>query len=233
MKNWGIVCALCCASLASAGCATSQGATGSISPIAAQADDFKVTVAQGALAGALVGGLTGALTGKGDAKRIVEGALIGGAVGAAGGYVVAGQKQSYARKEDALNAIASDCEARNQKLTTILSTTDQVIVRRRTELASLQKSQATTQEKLNAKKALLSELEADKLALDQAIASARDHGHQIDSNIVELKKQFPDDKPSAADQIASTYHRNAGSLQERQKEIYRMIDDSSKIRVES
>ena len=233
MKFQSIFCLCVGAAFAAAGCATNQGATGSISPISAQANDFKVTVAQGALAGALVGGLTGALTGRGDSKRIIEGALIGGAVGAAGGYMVAGQKQTYARKEDALNAVAADCEQRNQKLTSILATTDQVIVRRRAELTRLQGATTGAQEKLNAKKVLLSELDADKVALDNAIASARDHGQQIDANIVELKKQFPDDRQTAADTVASTYHRNSHSLQEKQREINRMIDDSSKIKVES
>lgn len=211
-------------------CASNQMATGSVSsPIAAQAEDFKVTVAQGAIAGAVLGGVVGALTGNGDSNRIWQGALIGGAAGAAGGYAIAGQKQAYASKEDALNAVAADCETRNQKLTSLLTTTDRVIAQRKTELTMLKAASLDTQAKLNGQNALLAKLEADKVALAQAITSAQQHGQEIDSNIAELKKQFPDDRPSTADQVAGKYHRNAATLAGKQNELFQIIGESSKI----
>lgn len=230
MKQRTIAGAVLSMSLLLGACASNQMSTGSVSsPIAAQAEDFKVTVAQGAIAGAVLGGVVGALTGNGDSKQILQGALIGGAAGAAGGYVIAGQKQAYASKEDALNAVAADCETRNQKLTSILATTDQVIAQRKAELASLKTASLDTQAKLNGQNALLAKLEADKAALAQAITSAQAHGQEIDTNIAELKKQFPDDRPSSADQVAGKYHRNAAALTGRQNEIFQMIGESSKI----
>lgn len=221
-------------SLAAGGCANSgQTTTGSISPIKAQADDFKLTIAEGAAVGALLGGITGALTGKGDSKRILEGALIGGAAGAVGGYMIAGQKQAYASQEDALNAVVSDSQQRNVKLAGILSTTDQVIARRRAELERLKASTASAQEKVNAQKALLNDLEGDRSALDSAITSARDHGQQIDANVTELKRQFPDERSGPLDQVAGSYRRNALALEQKPTEVFRMIDETSKIKVTS
>jgi gas vesicle protein len=233
MRGNGICMAVLMASVAVSGCATTQGmSTGSISPIKAQADDFKVTVAQGAAVGALVGGLAGALTGNGDSKRILQGALIGGAAGAVGGYLIAGQKQSYASREDALDAVADDSRQRNQKLTGILSTTNQVIAQRRSELDRLKASTATAQEKQSAQKVLLSNLEGDKAALDQAIESARSHGQQIDANVSELKRQFPDDRSAGSlDAVAGEFQRNENSLEQKPAEIFQMINETSQIRV--
>lgn len=215
------------------GCAGNQATTGSISPIRAPTDDFKTTVAQGVVAGAIVGGLAGALTGGGDSKRILEGALIGGGVGLVGGYLIAGQKQAYANKEDALNAVLADTQQRNDKLTRILATTDQVIVRRRADLANLQASTGAAQQKVAAQKQLLADLEEDKAALNHAIELARDNGKQIDQNVAELKKQFPDEKTRPIDGVAGTYRHSAQSLEQKPSELFRMIDETSKIRAET
>ena len=233
MRGNGICTSVLMISFFVSGCASTQGmTTGSVSPIKAQADDFKVTVAEGAVVGALVGGLAGALTGKGDTKRILEGALIGGAAGAVGGYVIAGQKQSYANQEDALDAVAEDNRQRNQKLTGILSTTNQVIAQRRAELDRLKASTGTAQDKITAQKMLLSNLEGDKAALDQAIESARSHGQQIDANVTELKRQFPDDRSTGSlDAVAGEFRRNENSLEQKPGEIFQMINETSQIRV--
>lgn len=216
------------------GCAGNQATTtGSISPIRAQTDDFKTTVAQGVVAGAIVGGLAGALTGGGDSKRILEGALIGGGVGLVGGYLIAGQKQAYANQEDALNAVLADTQQRNDKLTRILATTDQVIVRRRADLANLKASTGAAQQKVAAQKQLLADLEEDKAALNHAIELARDNGKQIDQNVAELKKQFPDEKTRPIDGVAGTYRHSAQSLEQKPSELFRMIDETSKIRAET
>ncbi len=215
-----------------AGCATQPGGGGYVSPIQAQADDFKLTVAQGAVAGALVGAGIAALTG-GDTRKIVTGALAGGAVGAVGGYYIAGQKQSYARREDAIEAMMADSRQRSEKLTRVLSTTDQVIARRRTELARLKAANVEAKEKVRLQQALVSELELDQKAIEQAINSAREHGTQMDGNIAQLRQQFPDANTRPLDDMSVGFNRARQGLEQKPAEIRRILEESRQVPVQS
>ena len=132
-----------------------------------------------------------------------------------------------------MNAVLADTQQRNDKLTRILATTDQVIVRRRADLANLQASTGAAQQKVAAQKQLLADLEEDKAALNHAIELARDNGKQIDQNVAELKKQFPDEKTRPIDGVAGTYRHSAQSLEQKPSELFRMIDETSKIRAET
>lgn len=225
------ICAVLAVVVALGGCASGQGLSGRTSPIQAQADDFKLTVVEGAVVGAVVGGLAGALLSGGDARRIVQGAAIGGGIGAIGGYAIAGQKQQYAQQEDALNAVIADSRQRNEKLARILTTTDKVIAQRRQELAVLKASTADAKRSRELRQALLGDLEADKRALEQAIAHAQKHGQEIDANIGELKKQFPDERSRQADIVAGEYRQNATTLGQRSGELIQMIHETSAIKV--
>lgn len=215
--------------LLAGGCASQTASGRYVSPIQTQADDFKVTVAQGAVAGALVGGAIAALTSGGDTRRIVTGALAGGAVGAVGGYYVAGQKQAYARREDALDALMSDTRQRNDKLARVLTTTDQVIARRRVELDKLKAANLAVKEKAEQQKQLLSELERDQIAIEQAIASAREHGAEMDRNVVQLRQQFPDANTRPLDDMTIGFNRSRQNLELKPAEIRRILDESRQI----
>ena len=206
--------------LALGGCAASA-TNAPVSPIRAQADDFKITVAQGALVGAVIGGLAGYATGR-DPKRIVTGAVAGAAVGGIAGYAIAGEKQHYARKEDAYNALLNDCRQRTGKLSRILATTDQVIAQRRAELNRIKGMSSADQQRLTAQKTLLADLEADRAALGDALTSARQHGQEIDGNLAELQKQFPGNNKQL-DEAATQYRSNAQKLEQRPEDINRMI----------
>lgn len=210
------------------GCAANHVTTGSISPIKSKTDDFKVTVVEGAVAGALVGGIAGALIG-GDTKSVLKGAAIGGGAGLVGGYMIAGRKQQYARREDALEAVAADCRDRNHRLSGLLATTNEVITRRRGELARLKASTGAEQQRVTEQQALLTSLEADKAAIEEAIAASRTHGEQIDANIAEMKRQFPDERTQSLDEVASSYRNNAKALEQTPQEVFRMIDETSRI----
>ena len=209
------------------GCAADM-AGGRVSPLRAQADDFKVTVAQGALAGAVIGGAIGYVAGNRDPKRVVTGALAGAAVGGAAGYMIAGEKQHYARKEDVFNALISDCRQRTGKLTRILATTDQLIAQRRAELHRIKAMAASDDQRLTAQKTLQADLEADRSALNDALASARQHGQEMESNLAELQKQFPGNNKQIEDE-AVQYRVNAQKLEQRPEDMNRLIAESSKL----
>lgn len=222
------------AALVVAGCATQQVAGGSgayVSPIQAQADDFKVTVAQGAIAGALVGGVIGAITSGGDMRRVAAGAIAGGAVGAVGGYMIAGQKQAYANREQALEGLMADARQRNEKLTRVLATTDQVIARRKQELAQLKSAKVAVAEKAKMQRQLLSELEADQKAIDQAVVTAREHGSQMDQNIVQLRQQFPDAGMRPLDDMSVGFHRTKKDLERRPDDIKQIMSEAAQVKV--
>jgi hypothetical protein len=214
-------------SLALSGCAADV-AGGRVSPLRAQADDFKVTVAQGALAGAVIGGAIGYVAGNRDPKRVVTGALAGAAVGGAAGYMIAGEKQHYARKEDAYNALIDDCRQRTGKLARILATTDQLIAQRRAELHRIRAMAASDTQRLTAHKALLADLEADRSALNDALTSAHQHGQELESNLAELQKQFPGNNKQIENE-AVQYRVNAQKLEQRPEEMNRLIIESSKL----
>lgn len=218
--------AMALASALSACAADTAG--GRVSPLRAQADDFKVTVAQGALAGAVIGGAIGYVAGNRDPKRVVTGALAGAAVGGAAGYMIAGEKQHYARKEDAYNALIGDCRQRTGKLARILATTDQVIAQRRAELHRIKAMASSDGQRLTAQKTLLADLEADRSALNDALTSARQHGQEVESNLAELQKQFPGSNRQIEDE-AVQYRTNAQKLEQRPEEMNRLIAESSKL----
>lgn len=220
------VLAMALASALSACAADTAG--GRVSPLRAQADDFKVTVAQGALAGAVIGGAIGYVAGNRDPKRVVTGALAGAAVGGAAGYMIAGEKQHYARKEDAYNALIGDCRQRTGKLARILATTDQVIAQRRAELHRIKAMASSDGQRLTAQKTLLADLEADRSALNDALTSARQHGQEVESNLAELQKQFPGSNRQIEDE-AVQYRTNAQKLEQRPEEMNRLIAESSKL----
>lgn len=221
-------CALAMAlTIALSGCAADT-AGGRVSPLRAQADDFKVTVAQGALAGAVIGGAIGYVAGNRDPKRVVTGALAGAAVGGAAGYMIAGEKQHYARKEDAYNALINDCRQRTGKLSRILATTDQLIAQRRAELHRIKAMASSDEQRLTAQKTLLADLEADRSALNDALASARQHGQEVETNLGELQKQFPGNNKQIEDEAAQ-YRVNAQKLEQRPEEMNRLIIESSKL----
>ncbi len=225
--------ALLVAALALGGCATGQGLSGRSSPIQAQADDFKLTVVEGAAVGAIVGGLAGAVLSGGDYRRIAQGAVIGGGIGAVGGFMIAGQKQDYASKEDALDAVVSDSRQRNDKLTRILATTDKVVAQRRQELASLKSATADAKRARDIKQALLADLEADKAALEQALEHAKKHGEQMSANIAELKKQYPDTRTQQADQVAGSYHQSTDTLAVRSREVTQLIHEATAVKADT
>jgi hypothetical protein len=209
------------------GCAADM-AGGRVSPLRAQADDFKVTVAQGALAGAVIGGAIGYVAGNRDPKRVVTGALAGAAVGGAAGYMIAGEKQHYARKEDVFNALISDCRQRTGKLTRILATTDQLIAQRRAELHRIKAMAASDDQRLTAQKTLQADLEADRSALNDALASARQHGQELESTLAELQKQFPGNNKQIEDEAVQS-RVNAQKLEQRPEDMTRLIAESSKL----
>lgn len=50
---------------------------------------------------------------------------------------------------------------------------------------------------------------------------------------MELKRQFPDGPSAKLDQEANNYKRNAQSLEQKPAEVFRMIDETSQIKVSS
>ena len=197
-----------------------------VSPIRAQADDFGVTVAQGAIVGAIAGGLIGAITSGGDMRRTITGAVAGGAVGAVGGYVVAGQKAEYARKEDALDALIADARQRNEKLTRIIATTDDVIKKRRVELAELKAQNLAAADKVKKQSELLSKLEADQEAVDKAITSAREHGSTMERNTAQLRQQFPDAGTRPLDDMTVGFNRMRQDLERKPVDIKQIMSEA-------
>ncbi|NJO22043.1 MAG: hypothetical protein HC868_02700 [Sphingomonadales bacterium] len=176
----------------------------------------------------MIGGAIGYVAGNRDPKRVVTGALAGAAVGGAAGYMIAGEKQHYARKEDVYNALISDCRQRTGKLTRILATTDQLIAQRRAELHRIKAMASSDDQRLTAQKALQADLEADRSALNDALASARQHGQEVESNLAELQKQFPGNNKQIEDE-AVQYRVNAQKLEQRPEDMNRLIAESSKL----
>lgn len=222
-------------SLLLAGCASTANMGGQsssyVSPLQAQADDFRVTVAQGAIAGALIGGVIGAVTGGGDMRRIVAGAAAGGAVGAIGGYAIAGQKQAYANKEQALESLMADARQRNDKLARVLATTDQLIAKRKEELAKLKAANVAAAEKAQLQRALLQQLESDQRAIDQIVVSAQDHAKELDQNIAQLRQQFPDASVRPLEDLSVGFQKNRKEFERRPDEIRQIMSSVSTVKV--
>jgi outer membrane lipoprotein SlyB len=202
------------------------GATGYVSPIRSQANDFKATVVEGALLGAVAGGLIGAITSGGDMRRTLVSAAAGGAVGAVGGYIVAGQKAQYARKEEALDALVADARMRNDKLVRINATADDVIKKRRVELAELKAKTVAADERKRKQQELMAKLEADQQAVEQAIVNARENGEQLERNSASLKQQFPDAGTRPLDDMTVGFNRSRQDLDRKYSDIKRILSEA-------
>jgi outer membrane lipoprotein SlyB len=221
------------AALSLAGCATGQDGFGggATSPIQAQADDFKVTVVEGAVAGAVIGGVLGAIAGRGDVRRIAAGAAAGGVVGAVGGYVIAGQKQSYANREEALDGLVADSRQRQEKLGRVLATTERVVAQRRAELERLNAGAQSSEQRLLEQRRLLANLEADRNAVDQALSHARQHGGELDANINAYRQQFPGANPAPLQQANAGYRDGVRKLEISHEEIKQIAERTKQAKV--
>lgn len=220
------------AAVALAGCATSTpttGSAGSRSPLQPYVDDFRQTVVEGAVLGAIAGGLIGAVASGGDHRRLAQnvaaGAVAGGVLGAGVGYSVAGQKQEFARQEDALNALVNDGRSRVARLTRMIGATEQLIVQRQRELERVRALQMGSGQRLAAQKALVGDVEADQTALTKAVELAEASAKELQQNIDLYRQRFPVAGTRDLDVMRDQYEGEKRKLNQTPDKLNRLLTE--------
>lgn len=169
------------------------------SPIRGYLTDYQQTVAEGALGGAIVGGIIGAIASGGDSRRLLHnvaaGAVAGGVVGGGVGFMVAGRKQEFARREEALDSVIADGQARNARLAKLVSMTQALLAQRRREIEKVRLMRAGSAERAAERRKLVTDLEADRAALADAITQVEKSEQELAANITELRKRYPEGIP--------------------------------------
>ena len=160
-----------------AGCVTTGGAsTANLSPdekrLRAQEDEFNTTVAGGVAVGALVGALIGALAG-GDAKSGLIGAGVGAAAGGVAGSYVANKKKQHATEQARIDSVRKDVEKDNQKVAQMISVTERVIDKNKTELQQMKRMVASGAKKRSDMSALLTKVTGHRDSVNKSIAGLK------------------------------------------------------------
>jgi archaellum component FlaC len=150
-----------------------------------QAATYNQTVLEGALLGCLGGGLGGAgiggATGGKDKKGknallgAAVGCAVGGAIGGGVGAYVADKQEKFATKEQQLDAMIGDVRGENQRLSGLISSTQQVIADDKARMDQIDQ-----------------QLASGKITMEQAkkqIASVDDNRAYLDNTIKELRKR--------------------------------------------
>jgi hypothetical protein len=123
------------------GCATygNENLTPAEQALRDKSDRFNETVGTGAVIGAVLGGLIGALAaGKGGhGEAIAIGAASGAALGGGAGYYLASRNDSYASREQALNARVTAARREAYDYQQMANLSDQVRADNEAKLASL------------------------------------------------------------------------------------------------
>jgi len=141
---------------------------------------FQKTVIGGVLTGAAVGAVVGglaALLGGGDsrdAKRgAVAGAVVGGAMGGIDGYVTAKREASGNNELRAIQAATNDVRIDNEKLQTVVNSSNQVLAEAQTRLSNLRED--VQQRRISAQDAETERRreEANVATMRKALANAR------------------------------------------------------------
>jgi multidrug efflux pump subunit AcrA (membrane-fusion protein) len=171
--------------------------------------DYQQTVAEGVVAGAVIGGIIGAVSGGGDTRRMMQnittGAVAGGIVGGGVGLMIAGRKQEFAQREAALDALVTDAQDRNARLTKLVRATQSLIAQRRSELERVKALQVGSAQRASARRQLLAELEADQAALAEAITMVEKSHRELAENIAHLRQRYPEGLPPA---VASLFNQH-------------------------
>lgn len=199
------------------------------SSLRAEVDDFRTTVAEGALVGAIAGGILGAITGGGDPRRIAAGAIAGGVVGAAGGYMIAGQKQEFASREAALDAIIADGRQRTAKLTSLNQSADRLVKQRRGELARITASSASAEQKATERRRVAAELEADRKDIDDALVISKKNTAVILANVREFRQKNPGVVSKQLDDLVGEQQKGERSLGEFAEQINKAVIESTRV----
>lgn len=161
-----------------------------------QAATYNQTIFEGALTGCAIGGLGGLLAGASKGKNkgrniLVDSAIgcaVGGVIGGGVGAYVADKQEKYASKEQQLDAMISDVRDENQRLSSLIASTQQVIADDKARMDQIDRN-----------------LAAGKLTMEQAkkqMASVDDNRAYLDNTIKELHKR-KDTYAEAAKQTAS------------------------------
>lgn len=228
------VAVACIAGFVLLGCASTGPITGSASrsPLQPHVDDFRQTVAEGAVAGAIVGGVIGILASGGDHRRMVQnaaiGAAAGGVVGAGVGFAVAGKKQEFARQEDALAAMIADSNDRIARLDRVQRVTDQLITQRRQELARIRTHQAGTTGRVEAQRRLVADLEADRTALAGAVEAADRHSKELEQNIQLYRQRFPAATIAEIDSVRQKFEAQRRRLELTPEQLNAILVESTR-----
>lgn len=184
-------------------CQTTSGGSSSGRPLTAseqrmreQAATYNQTIVEGALTGCGVGALGGLLVGASGGKNkgknmLVDAAIgcaVGGVIGGGVGAYVADKQEKYATKEQQLDAMIGDVRDENQRLSGLISSTQQVIADDKARMDQIDQQLAT-----------------GKLTMEQArkqMASVDDNRLYLDNTIKELRKR-KDTYAEAAQQTAN------------------------------
>lgn len=142
-----------------------------------QADTYNQTVAEGALIGCAAGALIGALVASKNDR--LAGAAIGcgagGLLGGGAGAYVADKQESYASKEDQIDAMITDVRLENKKLAELNASVRQVVAQDKARINQID-----------------ADLASGAITMKEAksrIASVDENTKYIDNTLVELRKR--------------------------------------------
>lgn len=220
-----------------AGCAGGPGTTASINAggdggrrgsLRAELDDFRQTVAEGAIAGAILGGIIGAVAGRGDPRRIIAGAAAGGIAGAGVGYMIAGQKQQFATREEALDAIIADGRQRTARLDNLNRSADRLLQQRRAELARINASTANAHSKAAERRRIAAELQGDRSEVEEALAISRKNTEIMLANVQEFRRANPGVVSKQLDDMLGEQKKSELSLAEKAELMNKAILESTR-----
>jgi hypothetical protein len=125
--------------MASSGCASyaDENLTPAQQALREKSDRFNETIGTGAVAGALLGAIAGALLVGGGGPAIAIGAGSGAALGGGAGYYVASRNETYASREEGINARIAAAGRERFDYQQMADISDRICAENEAKLASL------------------------------------------------------------------------------------------------
>lgn len=180
-----------------------------------QADVYNQTIAEGAVLGCLVGIGIGALASSNNrGQNALIGCGVGAVVGGGAGAYVADKQESYATREQQLDAMIADVRTENQRLAGLVTTTRQVIADDKARIDQID-----------------SDLAAGKITMAQAqtkMAAVDDNTTYLDNTLTELRKR----QQTYADAAAQTRTGNAQQNAAMQAEVTKLESQIAQLQSE-
>lgn len=190
-----------------------------------QVDDFNQTIAEGAMAGAAIGALAGLLLGD-NKESAAKGAVAGAIGGTAFGYYIAGQKQKFANREQALDSLAQDLHETNRSLQAMVNTSERILAEDQRRVDKLRKQILAGEAQQVRNNELIAQLKSDRKILSKAISASKERYDAAFNNMKSYEQQFGVQGIEQLEALLTNYRAQQDILASLESSMYRLIEDA-------